>query len=159
MRRTRLFSISYTPSRNTSFRRRRTGPSSGSIQGHPLVAGSGSVAARNTAPAIRATGVSGMPARNIFSFQSIIFVSVTWLVLLQKESRCPGRSTCEPRVNTCCADIFAGHDGVQRAHETQHCVLGRGVLLCAEKTDPGSCSVVNYDCTTTKGLPYRGIQS
>ena len=53
VRRTRLFNMSYTPSRKTSFWRRRTGPSSGSIQGHPLVAGSGSVAARNTAPAMR----------------------------------------------------------------------------------------------------------
>ena len=37
-RRIRLLSISYTPARSASFSTRITGPSSGSTQGHPLVA-------------------------------------------------------------------------------------------------------------------------
>jgi hypothetical protein len=48
--------------------------------------------------------------------------------------------TCEPRVNAGRADIFAGYDGVQRAHEAQHGVFRRGVLLRGEKTDPRSCT-------------------
>jgi hypothetical protein len=75
MRPTRLYSISYTPSCKTSFSRRRTGPSSGSIHGHPLVARSGSVAARKMAPATRSTGVMGMPTVRALDFQSIILVS------------------------------------------------------------------------------------
>lgn len=72
---TRLFSVSYTPSCKTSFLRRRTGPSSGSTHGHPLVAPSGSVAARKMAPATRSTGVIGMPTARALDFQSIILVS------------------------------------------------------------------------------------
>jgi hypothetical protein len=90
MRLTRLFSISYTPSCKTSFLRRRTGPSSGSIHGHPLVARSGSVAARKMAPATRSTGVLGMPAERALDFQSIILVSehkrqlLTIIMILRK---------------------------------------------------------------------------
>lgn len=75
MRLTRLFSISYTPSCKISFLRRRTGPSSGSIHGHPLVARSGSVAARKMAPATRSTGVIGIPTERALDFQSMILVS------------------------------------------------------------------------------------
>ena len=74
-RRTRLFSMSYTPSRRDSFLRRRTGPSSGSTHGHPLVVGSGSVAARRMAPATRSTGVVGMPAVMSFVCQSMMLVA------------------------------------------------------------------------------------
>lgn len=139
VRRTRLFNISYTPSRKSSFWRRNTGPSSGSIQGHPLVARSGSVAARNTAPATRSTGVRGTPARNTFSFQSKRLVS-TACRFFKKGAKVGERClTREPRVNACRADILAGCDWVQRAHEAQHGVFRRGVLLRSEKTDPGSC--------------------
>ena len=82
-RRTRLFSMSYTPSCKTSFLRRRTGPSSGSIHGHPLVAGSGSVAARKIAPATRSTGVFGMPAVASFVCKSMMLVSA------QRSRVCP----------------------------------------------------------------------
>jgi hypothetical protein len=61
-RRTRALSISYTPIRSASFSTLITGPSSGNTHGHPLVSGSGSVAARKTAPAMRGMGVNGMPA-------------------------------------------------------------------------------------------------
>lgn len=83
-RRTRSVNIPYTPSRSSSFLSRYNGPSSGRSHGHPCVAGSGSVAEytiapiiqvhaesvrlRHTyrasgAPAMRSTGVNGMPAR------------------------------------------------------------------------------------------------
>ena len=74
-RRTRSLSISYTPARSASFSTRITGPSSGRTQGHPLVAKSGSVAARKMAPAIRGTGVSGMPASSSLTGSPRIDVS------------------------------------------------------------------------------------
>ena len=81
MRLTRLLSISYTPSRKTSFWRRSTGPSSGSIHGHPLVARSGSVAARKMAPATRSTGVIGIPTMRDLDFQSIMLVSAQTTII------------------------------------------------------------------------------
>jgi len=75
MRRTRWLSMSYTPSRMLSFSRRRTGPSSGSSHAQPLEVGSGSVAAQKMARATRSTGVIGMPATRVLSFQSRRLVS------------------------------------------------------------------------------------
>lgn len=74
-RRIRRSMISYTPARRASFSTRITGPSSGSTHGHPLVAASGSVAARKTAPAIRGTGVIGRPASKILTGRPRIAVS------------------------------------------------------------------------------------
>ena len=115
-RRTRLFSMSYTPSCRVSFLQRRTGPSSGSTHGQPLVVGSGSVAARKMAPTTRSTGVHGMPAVRTFVFQLMMLVSAAD----DQDMRCKsgeGRKgkallTCEPWMDARRPDVFAVHDGI-----------------------------------------------
>lgn len=122
MRLTRLFSISYTPSFKTSFLSRRTGPSSGSTHGHPLVARSGSVAARKMAPATRSAGVMGMPTVRALDFQSIILVSEQtanyyyYYCYYYRRAMGTRRArevlTREPWVDACCADVVALCEGV-----------------------------------------------